>query len=149
MTEPRQPLLQVEAVGDVTIAQVVERSIVDGASLQALMEELDRLVDSGGCRTLLLDFAGVEFLTSAALLQLVRLNQKLVRVKGRLQIVNVQDPIYELFLVTKLTNYFRVRRGTDRGDEDGEVGGVGSRLIPPRPSDSPGVALPSPPPEPE
>lgn len=64
----------------------------------SLLREADRL----GQRTLSLDLGRVDFLTSCALGQLIRLHKKVRAGGGRLILCNVSPPVYEVFKVTRL-----------------------------------------------
>jgi anti-sigma B factor antagonist len=67
-----------------------------------LVEQLNR-------RSILLDFADVEFLSSAALGKLITLDRKVKSAKGRLKMCNIRPEILEVFQVTKLNKVFDIR----------------------------------------
>ena len=68
--------LEVSEAGDVTIVHFVDRKILDEANIQEMGQELFDLVERQQCKKLLLNFANVEFLSSAALGKLITLNKK-------------------------------------------------------------------------
>ena len=68
--------LEVSEVGDVTVVRFVDRKILDEASIQELGQELFMLVETEKRKKLLLNFAKVDFLSSAALGKLITLDKK-------------------------------------------------------------------------
>lgn len=100
--------LEVSEVGDVTIVKFVDRKILDEASIQELGQELFALVEDDKCEKLLLDFSGVEFLSSAALGNLIKLDKKVKLHDGKLKLCNIRPEIYEVFVITKLNKLFQI-----------------------------------------
>jgi anti-sigma B factor antagonist len=109
-SQPRRRRLEVEDIGDVTVVNFTDRKILDEQNIQVIGEQLFSLVDEVGRRKLLLNFANVEYLSSAALAKLITLNKKLQQVGGRLILCNISDQIYEVFEITKLNKLFNIHR---------------------------------------
>jgi anti-sigma B factor antagonist len=158
MTAPSPHRLEVEHVGDVTVARFTDQKILDEQTVQAIREQLFGLVDGSGRCKLFLDFGGVEYLSSHILGELITLNKQVNAAGGQLVLCNIDPQIYEVFEITKLNKVFTItklnkpfdaRRKEDDDDPDAELGGVRSRLIPPKPSRGQSAALRPPPPEPE
>ena len=101
--------IDVSKVGDVTVVKFLDKKIVDEASTQELGAELFSLVEHDNRRSILLNFANVEFLASAALGKLITLDRKVKAVKGRLKMSNIRPEILEVFQVTKLNKMFDIR----------------------------------------
>lgn len=108
-TQPRRRHLEVEDVGEVTVVNFTDRNILDEQNIQAIGEQLFSLVDEMGRRKLLLNFANVEYLSSAALAKLITLNKKLQQSGGRLILCNIDPQIYEVFEITKLNKLFNIQ----------------------------------------
>jgi anti-sigma B factor antagonist len=87
----------------------VDKKIIEEASIQELGAELFGLVEQLNRRSILLDFADVEFLSSAALGKLITLDRKVKSAKGRLKMCNIRPEILEVFQVTKLNKVFDIR----------------------------------------
>jgi anti-sigma B factor antagonist len=149
MTTPSPRRLEVEHVGDITVARFTDQKILDEQTVQAIREQLFGLVAELGRCKLLLDFGSVESLSSLILGGLAALNKQVNATGGRLVLCNIDPQIYEIFEITKLNKLFDVRRKEDDDDPDAELGGVRSRLIPPKPSRGQSAALQPPPPEPD
>jgi anti-sigma B factor antagonist len=149
MSPPRRRHLQIEVINDVVVVQFTDKEIVDEQSIQNIGEELFALVDKQGWRKVLLNFGNVESLSSAALGKFITLNKKLNTAGGRLILCNIAPEVYEVFEITKLNKLFNIQRGEGDDDPGAEMGGVRSRLIPPKPARGQSGALQPPPPEPE
>lgn len=107
MSERRR--IAVSYIGDVAVVRFNDRKILDAASIVELGEELFSLVERDGCRKLLLNFTEVEFLSSAALNKLIILDKKMKAVGGHLKLSNLRPEIYEIFVITRLTQLFDIR----------------------------------------
>lgn len=101
--------IDVSKTGDVSIVTFRDRKILDEAVIQELGAELFALVEVDNRKTILLDFAGVEFLSSAALGKLITFDRKVKTSKGRLKMCGVAPGILEVFQVTKLNKVFDIR----------------------------------------
>ncbi len=106
MTGPRR--LDIEKVGDVTIAKFVDRKILDEQNIQMIGEELFALVEQDGCRRVILDFSTVEYLSSAALGKLIVMDKKVKATKGKMRMCAIRPDIYEVFAITKLNKLFEI-----------------------------------------
>ena len=95
--------------GDVSVVRFRDRKILDEASIQELGSELFALVELDNRKTILLDFEGVEFLSSAALGKLITFDRKVKTSKGRLKMCGLAPGILEVFQVTKLNKVFDIR----------------------------------------
>lgn len=95
--------------GDVTLVRFVDRKIVDEAQVNELAGELGRLVDVEKRRALLLNFSGVEFVSSAGLGKLIALERKLKLAKGRLKMSDMVPEVMSVFEITKLNKVFDIR----------------------------------------
>ena len=100
--------VEVCEVGDVTVVRFVDRKILDTASIQELGDELFSLVEKDSPKNLLLDFAQVEFLSSAALNKLILLDRSVKQSGGRLKLCSLRPEIQEVFLITRLNQVFEI-----------------------------------------
>jgi anti-sigma B factor antagonist len=134
----------VNVIGDVTVVHFTDARMLDEETVQSVAEELFSLVDEN-YKKLLLNFSNVEYMSSAALGQLINLHKRLVADHGRLVLCGMSPQIYEIFEITKLDRIFKIRRGDGPVDPGAEFGSTGSRLIPPKPSRDQSAALRPPP----
>jgi anti-sigma B factor antagonist len=101
--------IDVTKSGDVSVVKFHDRKILDEAAIQELGSELFALVEVDNRKTILLDFEGVEFLSSAALGKLITFDRKVKTSKGRLKMCGIAPGILEVFQVTKLNKVFDIR----------------------------------------
>ncbi|MBN1395150.1 MAG: STAS domain-containing protein [Pirellulales bacterium] len=93
-----------------TVVRFRNQKIVEDIYIQELGQELFRLVEADGRQRLLLDFAAVDFLSSAALGKLITLDKKMKAHGGTLKLSNIRPEIYEVFAITKLNRLFDIRK---------------------------------------
>jgi anti-sigma B factor antagonist len=96
--------------GPVSVVRFIDKKIVDPASIEQLGEELNSLVSVDKRSIILLNFEGVDFLSSAVLNKLISLNSKLKAVQGRLKLCNLRAEIKEVFNLTRLDRVFDIRK---------------------------------------
>ncbi len=96
--------------GPVSVVRFVDKKIVDSASIEQLGEELNSLVLVDNRNVLLLNFEGVEFMSSAALNKLISLHSKVKAAEGRLKLCNLRAEIKEVFTITRLDRVFDIRK---------------------------------------
>ena len=100
--------LDVSETGDVTVVRFVDRRILDATNIEELGAELIGLVENDDRKKLLLNFTDVEFLSSAALNQLIVLEKRVKGVGGSLKLSNLRPEIYEVFVITRLNQLFDI-----------------------------------------
>jgi anti-sigma B factor antagonist len=105
---PGHHCLAVREVGPVTVVRFVNRRIWDEANVQEIGQELFQLVDEQRRDRLLLNFAEVDFLTSAALGKLIMLHRKLKALGGTMRLCEVRPVVYEVFAITRLNELFGI-----------------------------------------
>ena len=88
------------------VVRFTDRKILDQANIAEMGDELLALVDQEGRQKILLNFTGVEFLSSAALNKLISLNRRLGKTGGQLRVSNLGENIKEVFVITNLTKVF-------------------------------------------
>ncbi|NBO92647.1 MAG: anti-sigma factor antagonist [Planctomycetia bacterium] len=116
MSSPaRRRRLEVENIGDVTVVNFVDKKILDEQNIQIIGDELTSLVDVQGSKKILLNFSNVEYLSSAALGKLITLNKKLQQVAGKLILCHINDSIIEVFEITKLDKFFKIKKDETEG----------------------------------
>ena len=104
-----QRRIDIEEVGDVTVAKFVDKKILDEANIQAIGNNLFALIDEDGRRKIVLDFSLVEYLSSAALGKLITMDKKAKAAKSKLRLCCIRPEIYEVFEITRLNKIFDIR----------------------------------------
>jgi len=91
----------------VTVARICAEAILNEAQVQAFGRALLALADVPG-RRVILNFLGLQHLTSLALGGLIRLHKRLAESGGELCLADIDPRIYELFSITRLDRLFRI-----------------------------------------
>ena len=92
----------------VRVARFSDRKILEELTINEIERELDEIVGGADRIKLLLSFATVEHLSSAALGMLIRLNQKITDRNGRLVLAEISPDIFEVFKITRLDRLFEI-----------------------------------------
>ncbi len=88
-----------EAVGDVCV--VTAQGRLDGSTSAMFADRFEKLI--GVRPKLLLDFSGVDFVTSAGLRAVLSIVKKVKSASGALALCGVQEPVLEILDITGLT----------------------------------------------
>jgi anti-sigma B factor antagonist len=94
--------------GGVTQIEFIDRNILDEANIQAIGEEIASIIDAQPTPKLLISFANVDHLSSAALGTLITINNKVRTRGGQLRLADIDPQIYEVFVITKLNKLFQI-----------------------------------------
>ncbi len=94
--------------GEIFQVRFIGNKIIDPDQIQKMGEELMSLVEKENHTSLILDFEGVEFLSSAALGKLIKLNNRMRAAQGKLKLACIRPEIYEVFRITKLDETFKI-----------------------------------------
>jgi anti-sigma B factor antagonist len=109
--------LDIEEIGDITIAKFIDKKILDENNIQVIGNQLFGLVDEEGRKKIVLDFSNVEYLSSAALGKLITMEKKVKAAKGKLRLCCIRPEIYEVFAITKLNRLFKICEDQERALE--------------------------------
>ena len=100
--------LRIKKVGDVSQIEFIDRNILDEANIQQIGEEITSIIESRPKPKLLISFANVDHLSSAALGTLITINNKVRTAGGQLRLADIDPQIYEVFVITKLNKLFQI-----------------------------------------
>lgn len=108
--------LQIEQMADreVVRVQFLDRNILDDAVIQQIGDAIGQVVEQSTSPKLLLDFKGVEHLSSAALGALISINNKVRKKNGQLRLARIDPQIYEVFAITKLNKLFQIHEDCEQ-----------------------------------
>ncbi len=107
----RSRWLEVDHLGTVTVAKFTTTQILDEEKVHNLGEQLLRLGDQIDAGALLLDFTGVQRMSSEMLGQLIRLQVRLKARGGKLAICGVDQQLAELFKTVRLAEVIPIYPG--------------------------------------
>lgn len=109
--------LDIEEIGDVTIARFNDKKILDETNIQIIGNQLFSLVDEEARGKIILNFINVEYLSSAALGKLITMDKKVKAAKGKLRLCSIRPDIYEVFAITKLNKLFSIHDDQEKALE--------------------------------
>jgi anti-sigma B factor antagonist len=102
------PPVSVTEQKDVRIVEFTSNKILDEGNIADIGATLSNMIDERDRPKLLLDFANVDHLSSAALGMLINVNNRVKEKNGQLRLANIKPQIYEVFVITKLNKLFRI-----------------------------------------
>jgi anti-sigma B factor antagonist len=94
----------------VTTVQVefTVRKILDESNIAEIGEKLSEIVDGEDRPKIIISFAAVDHLSSAALGTMIIINNKVKQKSGQLRLSNINPQIYDVFEITKLNKLFKI-----------------------------------------
>ncbi len=93
---------------DVSVIEFTENKILDELNIAEIGAALTSLVETKDRPKMLLDFANVDHLSSAALGMLINVNNKIKQQNGQLRLAGIKPQIMEVFVITKLNRLFKI-----------------------------------------
>ncbi|MBC8107283.1 MAG: STAS domain-containing protein [Anaerolineae bacterium] len=93
---------------DIRIVEFTNNKILDEANIEGIGQTLKSLINESERPKLLLDFATVDHLSSAALGMLINANNLIKQKNGMFRLANIKPQILEVFRITKLDKLFRI-----------------------------------------
>lgn len=104
--QPRR--ISVEEKGDYTVIRFRDTDILDQVNIHEMGKEMYAVVESAPGVKLIVDFEGVEYLSSSALGKLITLKRKVEENSGTLKVCRIKPEIMEVFRITKLDTIFDI-----------------------------------------
>jgi anti-anti-sigma factor len=96
--------LEVQHIASTTVVRFKHRTILDSAAIESIGEHLLRLAGEEGRRNFLLNFAGVESLTSVMLGKFMALHRLLNDEGGQLAFCCVDPFLLEIFRIAQISD---------------------------------------------
>src|SRR4051794_28010974 len=98
-----RPHLRVKIIERIAIVRFVDFEIrFEESDVRSIGEELDRLIEESGHARLLLNFAGVRYLSSDVLGKLAWLAKQVEPVRGRIQLCGLDPLLRDMLRITHL-----------------------------------------------
>ena len=108
MQNTNEPLLKFEKQGSITVGTIHNASMLDGLTVTDFGNEVVGYVQKNEGTNLLLNFKNVQYLSSAALTELIRINDAVVTGKGQLKVCSVSKDIQKVFKITNFDKLFDI-----------------------------------------
>ncbi len=94
--------------GPITVVNFVDKKIIDPAVIDELGDELFALIDRDQRKAIVLNFGNVEFLSSATINNLIKLERKARAAKGSIRFSNLRRDIREVINILRLDKLFSI-----------------------------------------
>ncbi len=104
-------LIQFREDTPITIGSIHNSSMLDGRVVIAFGQQVLAFVSTRKGLNLLLDFAGVDYLSSAALTELIKANDAVVAGGGSMRICGLTPQIQKVFEITRFDKSFDIHAG--------------------------------------
>ena len=98
--------LLIQTIAGVTIVDFSGSTMLDGATIEGVGEQLYELVDQQARRKIVLGFSPVRFLSSTMLGVLIALRKKSEAIKGRLAIAGLRPELRRVFKISRIEKLF-------------------------------------------
>ena len=109
----KDALLRVKKQNDVAVVGFATSRILDQSNVQQLGEEFDALVEQFKLEKIVVNFAGVTYMSSAVMGKLVGLLKRSKAAGGRLILCAIEDSIFEIFEIMRFDKMFDIRKTED------------------------------------
>ena len=106
MSATKQPLLDFHMDGPIAIGTIRTSSVLSAVNVAEFGNEVLQYIKDHPKLNLLLNFENVDYLSSAVLTELLRINKAIQETGGRLQLCAVSATIREIFEITNLDRIF-------------------------------------------
>ena len=101
--------IEVNESANVSVVRFNDQKIIDPEAIQEVGQDLFDLVEKDDRKKLVLNFANVEFLSSAALGKLITFEKKAKRNDAELILTNISPEIFQVFAITNLDKLFQIK----------------------------------------
>lgn len=106
MSEKERTLVAFKRVGRITVATVCSSSVLSALNVAEFGSQMVKQVKGKRGINLLLSLENVDYLSSAVLTELLRINKIVQELEGHLRICAVSPNIREIFQITNLDKLF-------------------------------------------
>lgn len=106
--------LKIKRDGSVIEVQFRDRNILDEANIQQIGEEIKGIIEAEAKPKLVINFTDVDHLSSAALGTLITINNRIRTLQGQLRLSNIDQQIYQVFVITKLNKLFEIHDTSEK-----------------------------------
>ncbi len=108
MDKTSSSAIQISTDGGVKKIAFTQRSIIEEGVSAQIGKDVVALIDRTPKPKVLISFAGVDHLSSAALGVLITCHNRVKSKGGELYLSDISKPIFEIFKITKLNKMFQI-----------------------------------------
>ena len=108
-------------IGDVTVAELVDRKLLEETTIAQVGLELFALAGAAPAPRMVLDFINVAHMSSSALGMLITLHKRVREKDGQLRLCNIRPSIREVFSITRLDEVIRISPSRDEAVREADM----------------------------
>lgn len=97
----------------VTVVELNDKKILDEVNISEIGDRLNALVAESDSPRLVIDFSPVSHMSSSALGMLITVHKRIREKGGELRLCCIQPEIYQVFVITRLNEIFRIHETRD------------------------------------
>ncbi len=117
MSEAHDRIVDFEVQGKIVVGTIRTTSVLSAINVAEFGNEVVAKIEGNTGVNLLLNFENVDYLSSAVLTELLRINKAIQEAQGQLRLCGVSKVILEIFQITNLDKMFAIYH-------DDVIGGV-------------------------
>ncbi|MBX7168486.1 MAG: STAS domain-containing protein [Pirellulales bacterium] len=117
--------LTIQERGEVIMVTFAQARILDETTITAIGREFEKLtLEAAATRKLLLNFKGVDFMSSSMLGKIMRLHKQCTSDKVKLKLCNICPQVLEVFTITRLNKVLDIVTDEEAALSAFEAGGA-------------------------
>lgn len=108
MSEAQDRIVAFEEQGSIVVGTIRTTSVLSAINVAEFGNEVVAKIEGNAGVNLLLNFENVDYLSSAVLTELLRINKAIQEARGQLRLCGVSKVILEIFQITNLDKMFTI-----------------------------------------
>ena len=112
-----EPRLYITDDDGIKLVELTESKILDELGIAEIGRELGELIAQTEKPKIVVDFVNVAHMSSSALGMLITLHKRICEKDGQLRLCEIRSEIYEVFVITRLNEIFRICESRDEAIE--------------------------------
>ncbi len=108
MSEAHDRIVDFEVQGKIVVGTIRTTSVLSAINVAEFGNEVVAKIEGNTGVNLLLNFENVDYLSSAVLTELLRINKAILEAHGQLRLCGVSKVILEIFQITNLDKMFAI-----------------------------------------
>ncbi len=104
-----QPLIHSEKVGNGVLITIMTQELLEEGMIASMEQSLLQTVDQADVMNFAINFEHVNFLSSAVLRSLIKVNTAVNNMDGQLILCSLNRKVLEVFKITRLDNILDIR----------------------------------------
>ena len=99
--------------GSITKIRFVDENLIEETVIRMVGREIEEIIERDPAPKLVISFENVIHLSSSALGVLIKANNLIKEKDGQLRLCNINDQIYEAFLITNLNQLLSIHKTSE------------------------------------